>query len=77
MGVPQKEKQTNKTHEKKQMKNPQNLRQSKMYGTQLGSSKIKVYSNKILSQERRKISNKQPNLTTKATRERRANKTQS
>ena len=34
------------------------------------SSKREVYSNPILPQETRKISKKQPNLTTKATRER-------
>ena len=33
------------------------------------SSKREVYTNTILSQETRKISNKQPNLTPKATRE--------
>ena len=32
-------------------------------------SKRKIYSNTILSQERRKITNKQPNLTYKVTRE--------
>ena len=36
-----------------------------------------VYSNTILPQETRKISNKQPNLTPKGTREGRKNKTQS
>ena len=35
------------------------------------------YSNTIWPQETRKISNKQPNLTPKATRERRTKKTQS
>ena len=39
-------------------------------------SKREVYSNTNLPQETRKISNKQPNLTPKATRER-TNKTQS
>ena len=34
------------------------------------SSKREVYTNTILSQETRKISNKQPNLTPQATRER-------
>ena len=37
------------------------------------SSKREVYSNTILPQETRNISNKQPNLTPKATRERRTN----
>ena len=37
-------------------------------------SKREVYSNTILSQETRKFSQKQPNLTPKATRERRTNK---
>ena len=37
----------------------------------------RFYSNKILPQETRKISNKKPNLTPKAIRERRTNKTQS
>ena len=36
-----------------------------------------VYSNTILPQETRKISNKQPNLAPKGTRERRKNKMQS
>ena len=40
------------------------------------SSKREVYSNTILPQEAREISNKQPNLTSKVTRERRINKTQ-
>ena len=40
------------------------------------SSKREVYSDANLPQETRKISNKQPNLTPKATRER-TNKTQS
>ena len=35
------------------------------------SSEREVYSNTILPQETRKITNKQPNLTPKATRERR------
>ena len=39
------------------------------------SSKWEVYSNTILPQETRKISNKNPNLTPKVTRERRTNKT--
>ena len=41
------------------------------------SSKGNVYSNTVLPQETRKISNKQPNFMPKATRERRTNKTQS
>ena len=41
------------------------------------SSKREVYSNTILPQETRKISNKQLNLTPKATRERRTNRTHS
>ena len=40
-------------------------------GGRKGSSKKEIYSNKILPQETRKISNKQPKLTPKATRERR------
>ena len=40
------------------------------------SSKMEGYSNTISSQKTRKISNKQPNLTPKATRERKTNKTQ-
>ena len=39
-------------------------------GCSESSSKREVYSNTILSQEARKISNKQPNLTPKAIRER-------
>ena len=38
------------------------------------SSKREVYSNKILPQETRKISNKKSNLTPKGTRERRRRK---
>ena len=41
------------------------------------SSKRDVYSDTNISQETRKISNKQPNLTSKGTRERRKNKTES
>ena len=41
------------------------------------SSKREVYSYTSLSQETRKISSKQSNLTPKETRERRTNKTQS
>ena len=40
-------------------------------GCSKGSSKREVYSNTILPQETRKISNKQPNLTLIATKERR------
>ena len=49
----------------------------KTYGMQQSSSKMEVYSNSILPQETWKISNKQPKLMTKATQERRTNKTQS
>ena len=45
-------------------------------GCSKSNSKREIYSNIILPQETRKISNKQPNLTPKATRERRTNKTQ-
>ena len=48
---------------------------SKPMGYSKGSSKKEVYSNTILPQETRKISNKQPNLTPKAARERKTNKT--
>ena len=44
-------------------------------GCSKSCSKRKVYSNTILTQETRKTSNKQPNLTPKATKER-TNKTQ-
>ena len=44
---------------------------------QQGSSKREVYSNTILAQETRKVSNKQPNLTPKGTRKRKTYKTQS
>ena len=43
-------------------------------GCSKSSSKREVYSNRILPQETRNISNKQPNLTPKAIRERRAKK---
>ena len=49
----------------------------KPMGCSKSSSKREVYSNKIFPQETREISNKQPKLTPKATRERRMNKTQS
>ena len=48
----------------------------KHMGYSKSSSKKEVYSNTILPQETRKISNKQPNLTPKATREQ-TNKIQS
>ena len=41
------------------------------------NSKREIYSNTILPQETRKISNKKPNLMSKVTREKRKNKTQS
>ena len=43
-------------------------------GCSKSSSKREVYGNTILPQETRNISNKQPNLTPKAIRERRTNK---
>ena len=46
-------------------------------GCSKSNSKREVYSNTILPQETRNISNKQPNLTRKATTERRTKKTQS
>ena len=54
---------TMKTHDTKPM------------GHSKSSSKKEFYSNTSLPQETRKISNKQPNLTPEATRERRTNKT--
>ena len=48
-----------------------------LWGAAKACSNREVYSNKILPQETRNISNKQPNLTPKETRERRTNKTQS
>ena len=54
-----------------------NHKDPKPMGYSKSISKKKVYSNTILPQEIRKISNKQPNLTPKATRERRTNKTES
>ena len=42
----------------------------KTYGMHKSSSKREVYSNTILPQKTRKISNKQPNLIPKAIRER-------
>ena len=47
----------------------------KPMGCSKSSSKMEVYSNTILLQKTRKISNKQSNLTPKGTRERRINKT--
>ena len=49
----------------------------KSMGHSKSSSKREVYSNTILPQETRKMSNKQLNPTPKGTRERRTNKTQS
>ena len=46
-------------------------------GCHESSSMKKVYGNKNFHQETRKISIKQPNITPKATKERRTNKTQS
>ena len=43
-------------------------------GCSKSSSKREVYSNTLLPQETRNISNKQPNLTLKAVRERRTKK---
>ena len=45
-------------------------------GHSKSSSKREVYSDTVLPQETRKISNKQPNLTPTGTRKRRTNKTQ-
>ena len=47
----------------------------KPMGCSKRSSKREVYSNSILPQEKRNISNKQPNLTPKAVRERKTKKT--
>ena len=49
----------------------------KPIGCSKSSSKREVYSNSILPQETRNISNKQSKLTPKGTRERKTNKTQS
>ena len=54
-----------------------NTMTQKPMGCSKSSSKREIYSNTISPQETRKISNKQPNLTPKATRERRTNKTHS
>lgn len=45
-------------------------------GSSRSNSKREVYSNVSLPQETRRISNKQPNVTHRAIRERRTNKTQ-
>ena len=50
---------------------------TKPMGCSKSSSKREVYSNTILPQETRNISNKQPKLTPKAIRERRTKKPQS
>ena len=62
---------------KKHLETDQNENTSslKLIGCPKSSSKREVRSNTMLPQETRKISNKQPNLTPKTTRERRANKT--
>ena len=46
-------------------------------GYSKSSSKREVYNNTVLTQETRNISNKQPNLTPKAIRERRTRNPQS
>ena len=55
----------------------ENKNATKSTGHNKSSFKREVYSNMILPQETRKISKKQPNPTTKATRGRRTNITQS
>ena len=62
---------------KKHLETDQNENTSslKLIGCPKSSSKREVRSNTMLPQETRKISNKQPNLTPKTTRERIANKT--
>ena len=67
---------------KEEIKTPRNKWQwkhddPKPMGCSKSSSKREIYSTTILPQETRNISNKQPNLTPKETRERRTNKTQS
>ena len=51
--------------------------QPKTYGISKSTSKREIYSNTILPQETRKISNNQPNLTPKAIREGRTKNPQS
>ena len=62
---------------KKHLETDQNENTSslKLIGCPKSSSKREVRSNTMLPQETRKISNKQPNLTPKTTRERRTKKT--
>ena len=48
------------------------IQHTEIYGMQQTTTKMEVYSNTALSQETRKISNKQSNLTPKGTRKRRA-----
>ena len=55
------------------MKN-ENTTTQNLWDAAKSSSKGEVYSNTMLPQETRNISNKQPNLTPKAIRERRTNK---
>ena len=50
--------------------------QPKTMGCSKSSSKRQVYSSTIVPQETRNISNKQPNLTSKAIREKRTKKPQ-
>ena len=54
-----------------------NITTQKPMGCSKSSSKREVYSNTFLPQETRNISNKQPNLTPKAIKERRRKKPQS
>ena len=51
--------------------------ETKSMGCSKNSSKREIYSNTILPQETRNISNKQPNLSPKEIRERRTKKPQS
>ena len=44
-------------------------------GQSRSSPQMEVYNNKTIPQEAKKISNKQPNITTKPIRKRRTNKT--
>ena len=62
---------------KKYLETNENENDPKSMGCSKSSSKREVYSNRILPQETRNISNKQTNLTPKAVSERRATKPQS
>ena len=66
----------NQTENETHLETNENNHDSKPIGMAKAVLREKFISNRIISQKTRKISNKQPNLTPKAIRERRTNKSQ-